>query len=131
MFHHYLLVDGKEGVYVVDFSPIIETNVALTRIQLLLGRAVPAEIRLRYVHGLTSKDDKQIMQSHEVQNIADPEQSRAYTEKNYNEIREDKIRVFLDIIRANCSNNYTMLLYQYNCQHFSREALKFSRNITY
>jgi len=126
--HHYLVIsktNSSDGVYVVDYSPITPMNetVLKTRINLLLGNPVPAEIRIRFIRDAKFNEDQKILKSDDFLDVPNPDLSLAKTEQVFKEIKDEGIKMTICTILHKCNNNYQMRLYKYNCQDFCKHAL--------
>ena len=132
--HHSLLLSSKnistEAVYFVDFTPVINKGVMSIYFSLLLGKTVPAKIRIRMVKPVNFFDTHAIEESMYIFDIASQDIinhtiSRDFTKQINDEIIDSPIKDFIYTIVNRFNNNFTMSLYNYNCQHFSRKSLEY------
>lgn len=101
--HHIVLFSNSAGnkVYAIDFTPINQTSFS-TLSKLLLGKNVPAEIRMIHLDGAHFLDTDE--------NLIDKW------------IKNNENSVFVNTIKINDWHN-EMNLYTHNCQHFSKWAM--------
>ena len=114
--HHIVLLSDnpRHHLYTLDFTPINQTQRA-TLFKMLLGRNVPAEIRLRYIITNIINTDE-IIQQWDNMNKVTPEISFQLTRTVYNKIENAEIK---NIIHKSFNWQHYMNLYNHNCQHFS------------
>ena len=122
--HHIVLLSDKpeHHLYTLDFTPINQTQRS-TLFNMLLGRNVPAEIRVRYIITNMENTDE-IIQQWDNMNKVTPEISFQLTRTVYNTIENAEIK---NIIHKSFNWQYYMNLYNHNCQHFSH----YVKNISY
>jgi hypothetical protein len=114
--HHIVLLSDnpRHHLYTLDFTPINQTQRA-TLFKMLLGRNVPAEIRLRYIITNIINTDE-IIQQWDNMNKVTPEISFQLTRTVYNKIENAEIK---NIIHKSFNWKPYMNMYNHNCQHFS------------
>jgi hypothetical protein len=122
--HHIVLLSDnpRHHLYTLDFTPINQTQRS-TLFKMLLGRNVPAEIRLRYIITNMENTDE-IIQQWDYMNKVTPEISFQLTRTVYNTIENAEIK---NIIHKSFNWQHYMNLYNHNCQHFSH----YVKNISY
>ena len=122
--HHIVLLSDKpeHHLYTLDFTPINQTQRS-TLFKMLLGRNVPAEIRVRYIITNIINTDE-IIQQWDNMNKVTPEKSFQMTRTVYNTIENTEIK---NIIHKSFNWQHYMNLYNHNCQHFSH----YVKNISY
>ena len=109
--HHLVLLSNpnvERSVYIIDFSPVNQTNTSTLK-NLIMGKTVPGELRIRYLKNATIQDEDKILDM-----IDSREKSVATKDKRIQEILE-KIQTW---------NETEMNMYTRNCQHFSKFAIK-------
>lgn len=121
--HHLVLLSKNDGVYSIDFTPAEDRSRSKILLNLLLGKDVTGEIRLRYIKNANINDDEKIM------SIWDKPfteiESRQLSNSIYKLINDSEIKELVDkLLVWEIKNNQTMNLYMRNCQHFSRYAKK-------
>lgn len=129
MKHHSLIIsktNNTDGVYRLDYTPITLKNetVLKTRIKLLLGQIVPAEIRLRFIRNVKFHEDKKILQSEDLLDIIDAGLSNKISKKIYQDISDAEIKRTIFLLMNKNRHNNTMSLYHYNCQTFCKNSMK-------
>lgn len=99
--HHIVVIEKYNRILcAVDFSPINQSDLR-TLADLVLGRDVPAEVRVKNVIGVDFYDDERIVEQWLLgSSIASGSSSSAFPE----------LRTW---------NGSSMNLYTHNCQHFS------------
>jgi hypothetical protein len=122
--HHIVLLSDnpRHHLYTLDFTPINQTRRS-TLFKMLLGRNVPAEIRLRYIITNMENTDT-IIEKWDNINKVTPEKSSQLTITVYNTIENTEIK---NIIHKSFNWQHYMNLYNHNCQHFSH----YVKNISY
>ena len=119
--HHIVLLKKNKNLYSIDFTPLNQ-GYAKTQLQLLLGKNVEGEIRLRDLNNIDINDDKQIALKWNNNSFTGKE-SRELTNKVYKSIKDAELKVLLyKLLYWEVKNNQTMNLYIHNCQHFSGYA---------
>jgi hypothetical protein len=116
--HHIVVLTNpslERSVYSIDFSPKNQLVY-----DLLSGKTIPGEIRIRYIKNATLYDDDKIIKSLEI-NIA-YEESLFLSNKIYSGIKDEKIKKIIE--KAKTWDQNKMNLYTRNCQHFSAFVLK-------
>lgn len=109
--HHLVLLSNpnvERSVYIIDFSPVNQTNTSTLK-NLIMGKTVPGELRIRYLKNATIQDDDKILDM-----IDSRDKFVATKDKRIQEILE-KIQTW---------NETEMNMYTRNCQHFSKFAIK-------
>lgn len=129
MKHHALIIsktNNTDGVYRLDYTPITLKNetVLKTRIKLLLGQIVPAEIRLRFIRNVKFHEDKKILESEDLLDIIDAGLSNKISKKIYQDISDVEIKRTIFFLMNKNRHNNTMSLYHYNCQNFCKDSMK-------
>jgi hypothetical protein len=128
--HHIVILSHDDEFYTLDFSPISKSIIKRT-LQLLLGKNIPAEIRLRKINILDNdtidkkKEYKKyklflenyINNNFKLLNSKDYMQSKELTDITFNNIKNYDIKQF---IKEYMIINQSMNLYTNNCQHFSK-----------
>jgi hypothetical protein len=127
--HHALLIsesdDDSSGIYFVDYTPITAVNesVQQTQLKLLLGKTLPAEVRIRYIKNAKIFEDDKILNAWDILDIKNPDESQKLSDLTYNAITNKKIKEFIsNLIEKN--KLLKINLYTNNCQHFCRRANK-------
>lgn len=119
--HHIVLLKKDKNLYSIDFTPINQ-GYAKTQLQLLLGKNVEGEIRLRDLNNIDINDDKQIEIKWNNTSFEESE-SRELTNNVYKSIKDVQLKGLLyKLLYWEAKNNQTMNLYIRNCQHFSGYA---------
>jgi len=97
--HHVVVIEQyNRFLYTLDFTPLSQSN-WLTLFDLLLGRDVPSEVRVKFINGVDFHDDDGIV------------------EQWLNRPCILHGSSLFPILRT--WNETTMNLYTHNCQHFS------------
>lgn len=120
--HHLVLIskmDKKNDVYTIDFTPINQTH-HRTLSGLLLGKNVPAELRLRRIKNTNICDDKKILQIWD--SNMDEKKSRKLSKSVYNSIQDKEIKQVISGFLLWEESKQYMNLYTRNCQHFGNYA---------
>ena len=121
--HHLVLLSKNDGVYSIDFTPAEDRTRSKILLNLLLGRNVVGEMRLRYIENANINDDEKIMSIWD--NPLTEMESRALSNSIYKSINDSEIKELVDkLLSWKSDKNQTMNLYVRNCQHFSRYAKK-------
>jgi len=121
--HHLDLLSKNDGVYSIDFTPAEDRTRSKILLNLLLGRNVVGEMRLRYIENANINDDEKIMSIWD--NPLTEMESRALSNSIYKSINDSEIKELVDkLLSWKSDKNQTMNLYVRNCQHFSRYAKK-------
>jgi len=107
-------------IYSIDFSPINQSHHKTLRM-LLLGKNVPAELRIRRYKNINMHDDKTILKMWD-SNITE-KQSRELSESIYTSIQEKEIKEVIALFLLWENNKQYMNLYTRNCQHFGDYAI--------
>lgn len=119
--HHVMVLskpDFRDFVYTIDFSPIQQRS-GKTLLSLFLAKSVPAEIRLRRIDvNNTSEIIKEWISMNAGKTGI---QSKELSDKTVNEIQDEDLKSFIGTIR-NDLRDKKMNLYNYNCQHFSKDV---------
>lgn len=108
--HHVVVLWDSNEMYTIDFSPINQPN-PRTLLNLILGKNVPAETRIRKIEN-TSFTNEEIIKDwngQNSQNIFD------LTNKTFEKIQNKDLKEIITKLRSWKSMN----LYNQNCQHFS------------
>jgi len=121
--HHLVLLSKNDGVYSIDFTPAEDSSRTNILLNLLFGKDVTGEIRLRYIKNANIEDDEKII------TIWDKPftemESRELSNSIYKSINDSEIKELVEkLLLWEIKNNQTMNLYKRNCQHFSRYAKK-------
>ena len=121
--HHLVLLSKNDDVYSIDFTPVDDRTRSKTLLNLLSGKDVKGEIRLRYIKNSTLWEEEKIM------TIWDKPftemESRVVSNSIYKSIKDLEIKEVVDkLFEWNLDKNQTMNLYVRNCQHFSGYAKK-------
>jgi hypothetical protein len=130
--HHLVLiskVDEMERysyVYAIDFTPINQSHPKTFR-RLLLGKNVPAELRIRRLQNINIRDDKTILKMWD-SNLSDSH-SRELSNSVYTSIQDKEIKETIALFLRWEKNKQYMNLYTRNCQHFGNYAK--SNHLTY
>ena len=119
----------SKGLYAIDFTPIDQKN-PKTILKLLMGRKVPAEIRIRFLKdGFNSvKEFQEIKDTWACMNYDDynPMQSVEVSESALNCVTEPELQqVKKAIQRIQSQWDTDMHFYTHNCRHFSGFVKKF------
>jgi hypothetical protein len=120
--HHIVLISKMNelgDVYTIDFTPINQSH-ARTLTTLLLGKNVPAELRVRRIQNTNIHDDKTILKMWD-SNITE-KQSRELSKSVYTSIRDKEIKEVVSLFLLWEKNKQYMNLYTRNCQHFGDYA---------
>jgi hypothetical protein len=120
--HHLVLiskVNEENDVYTIDFTPINQSHMRTLR-RLLLGKNVPAELRVRRLQNTNIRDDKKILKMWDY-NITE-KQSRELSKSVYTSIRDKEIKETISLLLLWEKNKQYMNLYTRNCQHFGNYA---------
>jgi hypothetical protein len=121
--HHLVLLSKNDGVYSIDFTPAEDRIRSKILLNLLFGRDVAGEIRLRFIENANINDNEKIMSIWD-KHLTEIE-SRALSNSIYKSIKDDQIKELVDkLLSWKLDKNQTMNLYVRNCQHFSRYAKK-------
>jgi len=120
--HHIVLLSdkSKQHVYTLDFTPINQTHRA-TLLKLLLGRNVPAEVRLRYIE-TNIEYNETILENWNIMNNVNEYSSAQLSKRVYNNIYNKQIK---NIVNKAFAWSPYMNLYKHNCQHFSHYVKQF------
>jgi len=117
------------SVYTIDYSPVFhlfdpekekeKEKDKGNLVKLLIGRNVPAEIRIRKIHDVTIDDDEKIIE--ELKKFMDLnitcEQSQEMSDSVVRSIKNIEV---LEFFKKVTQWGRSMNLYSHNCQHFSR-----------
>ncbi len=123
--HHIVLiskVDVMERysyVYAIDFTPINQSHPKTLR-RLLLGKNVPAELRVRRLQNINIRDDKIILKMWD-SNLSESH-SRELSNSVYTSIQDKEIKEVIALFLLWEKNKQHMNLYARNCQHFGNYA---------
>ena len=120
--HHILVLeppDKKHGIYLLDFTPINQTNPG-TLMKLALGKWVPAEIRIR---NIILPQDSILETWHNINRELSPDESRVLSEKTLRNIKNSDLRNYIKDIKSSWIPE--MNLYRHNCQDFTRKLSTF------
>ena len=100
--HHVVVIEQHNRIlYTADFTPISQSN-PRTLLNLVLGKDVPSELRVKFISGVDFHDDDGIIE----QWLSRPSiVSHSSSSSVFPELRT--------------WNGTTMNLYTHNCQHFS------------
>ena len=111
--HHIVLFSNDKGnkVYAIDFTPINQTSFS-TLSKLLLGKNVPAEIRMIHLDGSHFLDTDERLIEKWIKKNDDLRNANANANANVN------VNIKIDGWKSE------MNLYTHNCQHFSKWAIK-------
>ena len=121
--HHLVLLSKNDGVYSIDFTPAEDRTRSKILLNLLLGRDVAGEMRLRFIENANINDDEKIMSIWD-KPLTEIE-SRQLSNSIYKSIKDNQIKDIVDkLLSWKSDKNQTMNLYVRNCQHFSRYAKK-------
>ena len=107
-------------IYSIDFTPINQSHHKTLRM-LLLGKNVPAELRIRRYKNINMHDDKTILKMWD-SNITE-KLSRELSESIYTSIQDNEIKEMFDRFLLWEKNKQYMNLYTRNCQHFGDYAI--------
>lgn len=127
--HHALIIsesdDDSSGIYFVDYTPItaINESVPKTQLKLLLGKTLPAEVRIRYIKNAKIFEDDKILNAWDILDIRTPDESQKLSDLTYNAITNKKIKAFITRILEK-NKSLKINLYGNNCQHFCKRAKK-------
>jgi hypothetical protein len=128
--HHLVLLSKNDDVYSIDFTPVDDRTRSKTLLNLLFGKDVAGEIRLRCIKDANIYEEEKIMKIWD--NSLTEAESRALSNSIYKSIKDEQIKEVVDkLISWNQDKNQTMNLYVRNCQHFSRYAKKIVANNVY
>jgi len=128
--HHLVLLSKNDDVYSIDFTPVDDRTRSKTLLNLLFGKDVAGEIRLRCIKDANIYEEEKIMKIWD--NSLTEAESRALSNSIYKSIKDEQIKEVVDkLISWNLDKNQTMNLYVRNCQHFSRYAKKIIANNVY
>jgi hypothetical protein len=109
LFHHIVIVSKKDkDLYAIDFTPVEQTTIK-TKLELLLNRNVPGEVRIRHITGIDFTDDESIIESWKQNKNMD-------SRRVYTAIRDKELKNVMKMVLE--WPDY-MNLYTHNCQHFS------------
>jgi len=97
--HHIVLVK-KEKLLAIDFTPMNQSNTK-TLLKLLVGKNVPAEIRIRSISNWSLSE---------------------WSVSNGNSLL-NTTEILNEICKINETQWTYMNLYNHNCQHFSKELI--------
>ena len=114
--HHLVLFSNpsvERSVYIVDFSPVNQTDTSTLK-NLVMGKNVPGELRIRYLKNATIHDDEKIL------DIID-------SREKYVATKDKRIQKIIEKIQT--WNETDMNMYTRNCQHFSKFAIKKMRSL--
>jgi len=119
-FHHIVLLSSNKkkyfnDIYTVDFSPINQSSIQ-TLLKLMFAMNVPAEIRLRQLKNVDTKEETQIITEWDRLNQINYVESQKLSNLIFDNINDTELKKFITKVRT---WNSTMNLYTYNCQHFS------------
>ena len=121
--HHLVLLSKNDDVYSIDFTPVDDRTRSKTLLNLLFGKDVAGEIRLRCIKDANIYEEEKIMKIWD--NSLTEAESRALSNSIYKSIKDDQIKELVDkLLSWKSDKNQTMNLYVRNCQHFSRYAKK-------
>lgn len=121
--HHLVLLSKNDDVYSIDFTPVDDRTRSKTLLNLLFGKDVAGEIRLRCIKDTNVYEEEKIMTIWD-NSLTEPE-SRALSISTYYSIKDEQIKEVVDkLISWKSDKNQTMNLYVRNCQHFSGYAKK-------
>jgi len=121
--HHLVLLSKNDGVYSIDFTPAEDRTRSKILLNLLLGRDVAGEMRLRFIENANINDDEKIVSIWD-KPLTEIE-SRQLSNSIYKSIKDNQIKDIVDkLLSWKSDKNQTMNLYVRNCQHFSRYAKK-------
>lgn len=128
--HHLVLLSKNDDVYSIDFTPVDDRTRSKTLLNLLFGKDVKGEIRLRCIKDVNIYEEEKIMKIWD--NSLTEEESRALSNSIYKSIKDEQIKEVVDkLISWKSDKNQTMNLYVRNCQHFSTYAKKIIANNVY
>jgi len=120
--HHVVLIskiDKKNDVYTIDFTPINQSH-SKTLTSLLLGKNVPAELRIRRIKNTNINDEKTILKLWD-SNITE-KQSLDLNNSVYTSIKDKEIKEMIALFLLWAKKKQYMNLYTCNCQHFGNYA---------
>lgn len=122
----------SKGMYAIDFTPIDQKN-PKTILKLLMGRNVPAEIRVRFLKdGFNSvKEFQEIKGTWACMNYDDynPIESMEVSESALNGVTEPELQHVKNAIkRIQKQWNSEMNFYTHNCRHFSAFVKRFLKS---
>lgn len=121
--HHLVLLSKNDDVYSIDFTPVDQRDHPKSLLNLLFGKDVAGEIRLRCIKNINIYEEEKIMTIWD-NSLTEPE-SRALSISTYYSIKDEQIKEVVDkLISWKSDKNQTMNLYVRNCQHFSGYAKK-------
>jgi hypothetical protein len=136
--HHIILLSDNPNhhVYTLDFTPINQTNIT-TLVKLLVGKNVDAEVRLRYIktdndndncngsvnhnNAFNNEIDNAFVEKWDSINKLNEKNSKQLTKNTYNNIDNKQLQ---HIVKSSFLWNEYMILYNHNCQHFSKYVYK-------
>lgn len=128
--HHLVLLSKNDDVYSIDFTPVNDRTRSKTLLNLLFGKDVAGEIRLRCIKDVNIYEEEKIMKIWD--NSLTEAESRALSISTYDSIKDEQIKeVIHKLFEWNLDKNQTMNLYVRNCHHFSRYAKKIIANNFY
>jgi hypothetical protein len=107
-------------IYSIDFTPINQSHPKTLRM-LLLGKNVPAELRIRRYKNINMHDDKTILKMWD-SNITE-KQSRELSVSVYNSVQNKEIKEVIALFLLWEKKKQYMNLYTRNCQHFGDYAI--------
>lgn len=117
--HHFILINDftSDMLYAIDFTPKKDIN-SKSLFQMILGKNVPAEIRLRKLKFKHLYDKEKIISVWNNINSVNKNLSVELTQLVLTSIQNEEIKYYIqDILKW----KYTDLhLYFHNCQHFSK-----------
>jgi len=121
--HHIVVVTNLSDMYTIDFT--YEGRDNGTKLKLVLGKSVPAEVRLRKLSMPFYFDvvdiDRAILEEWTTITENDADDSKRITEETYENIQDDELEKFFGKFVQ--WNGLRMNLYKANCQHFSDVVL--------
>ena len=121
--HHLVLLSKNDDVYSLDFTPK-NSGQPKTLLNLLSGKNVKGEIRLRFIKNSTLWEEEKILTTIWDNPLTEIE-SRELSNSIYNSIKDHQIKDIVDnLLSWKSDKNQTMNLYVRNCQHFSWYAKK-------
>ena len=127
--HHLVLLSKNDDVYSIDFTPVDDRTRSKTLLNLLFGKDVAGETRLRCIKDANIYEEEKIMSIWN-EPLSETE-SRELSNSIYKSIKDEQIKeVVHKLFEWNKDKNQTMNLYVRNCQHFSGYAKKIISNHT-
>ena len=115
--HHIIVLsNSRKNIYILDFTPLNVRN-NLTKIKLLFGFTIPADIRLCNIKNVDYNDDTQIMEKWKDVTLLDDIELQNNNQKIYKSIRDKQMKIIIK--NAFQFWNKDMNMYNNNCQHFS------------